>query len=800
MIRHRISTLSSKWPSARWILPAVAFAVLAVLSVVFWQQQRQARETDLHAEFLRNAALFSSELRERLNLHAQFLRTLGAYFATHPQPSAAEWRRFSGGIELKKNLPGATVFGFTAAINGNSLDAFEANARRLLEQPGYRIHPQATASQVYPVLYLAPATPAHDGALGFDMGSEALRRQAIQLAAQVGDVVMSGRITLYFDKDAAIPGFLMVAPVYRADMPTHNVEQRRKALLGVVFSAYRMTELMHSLRQRMDQNLAIRIYDAYSQEASEAPQEPVLYADSNPELQPEDIERSSQIEIDFGRRTWLLEFRQRRQGAEGALIDDTNFTLVGGLSISALVAIIFFVLIGHRQRAMTYAMRLTSDLRRAEISARGADKLKQAVLDAATEIAIVATDTDGVITIFNRGAENMLGYRASEVIGKATPAVYHEPQEFQARKKALTENLGRPVADVEVFAAMALRHGSEHRQWTFISQGGEMLHVDQVVTLQRNSEGGVDGYVIVAVDITDRERAQAELRRHRDHLQELVEQRTAKLEAALEENLAANQAKSDFLANMSHELRTPMHAILSFSGLGFDRTKGQNQEKLHLYFDRIHQSAERLLDLINDLLDLSKLEAGHLERDLVDCDLRMIIERTAAQLESLLVGKRLRLSLEVTCASPLVRGDLRQIERVIHNLLSNAIKYSHRDDRIRVSLSDDSLPPSPTRHHAIPALAITVEDGGIGIPESELEAIFDKFFQSSKTKSGAGGTGLGLSICREIVHAHHGTIAAFNNPGGGARFVVKLPIDSHFAQTRNDVPASLTTSLHSVNP
>lgn len=237
----------------------------------------------------------------------------------------------------------------------------------------------------------------------------------------------------------------------------------------------------------------------------------------------------------------------------------------------------------------------------------------------------------------------------------------------------------------------------------------------------------------------------------------------------------ANEAKSLFLANMSHELRTPMHAILSFARLGQART--QNNEavvKENSYFDRIIRSGERLLNLLNDLLDLAKLEEGHKLKDQSHIDLEEVIHDTLSEFSALMDSRRISLDFlregeTVAWCSASMMG------QVIRNLLSNAVKFSPEGGKLKLFLGQ-SLLQEKTDGREIPAVEIRITDQGPGIPEAELETVFDKFVQSSKTHSGAGGTGLGLAICREIVNLHRGEIFARTPEGGGAEFVIRLPM------------------------
>ena len=546
-----------------------------------------------------------------------------------------------------------------------------------------------------------------------------------------------------------------------------------------------------------------------------------------------------------------------------------------------------------------------TELRQAEYERAVADRQRKAILDAATEVSIIATDTTGLIKLFNRGAEKLLGYRAEEMIERQSPAIIHLASEVEARSAFLSAEFGHPVEGFEVFVAIPKLHGAESREWTYVHKDGSRITVALVVTAMRDEEANITGYLGIATDITERKataaalerqsaqmrtivehipggvslidpelhfiaantelrkvldfpdslfaagwptlfevalfnarrgdygpgdpeslamtvverarhptphhfertrpdgrtievrgtplpdggfvtiytditerkQAEAELRRHRDHLAELVEERTADLRTAKEIAERASEAKSEFLANMSHELRTPMHSVLSFAGLGEEKATSLAQAKLAHYFQRIRQSGDRLLALLNNLLDLSKLEAGMMQLSLQEYDIFLLVREAMSESEAWAASRNIHLELSCSLDDPRAEVDIVRFGQVVRNLLSNAIKFSPAGEGVRISVSPACLARGrrASDPEDIPAVRIVVHDSGIGIPEMELETVFDKFVQSSKTKTGAGGTGLGLSICREIVLAHRGTIIACNNPEGGASLAVTLP-------------------------
>jgi PAS domain S-box-containing protein len=384
-------------------------------------------------------------------------------------------------------------------------------------------------------------------------------------------------------------------------------------------------------------------------------------------------------------------------------------------------------------------------------AARGSMAAQHAFTDRLFQVSpipMVIKDTAGRFLRVNKAWADFTGQLPEGVIGlnmgRLYPAQLAAPHEVQ-EQMALAS--GNPVT---------------YEEQMLDSDG---LPRDVMIRLMpfTDADGHVAGLIGCLMDVTEfREAAQ----------------RTLEAKEAAER---ANAAKSEFLANISQELRTPLQAILGFSELGALRT--QAGERVHAMFSDIHGAGNRMLNLVNNLLDLSRLEStvGEFQRSLIDIVPPMA--DVAHELTHMAQSRQLKIVLPESTArhhEPLwALADAFRLQQVLRNVLANAIRFAPPGSDIDVDWQRDSQGQ----------LCVSVRDHGPGIPESELESIFEAFVQSSRTKDGSGGTGLGLAICRKIMEAHQGHIAAYNHPDGGAVFEISLP--SHVSAS---APMNLSAS------
>ncbi|NJD06244.1 MAG: response regulator, partial [Methylococcaceae bacterium] len=294
-----------------------------------------------------------------------------------------------------------------------------------------------------------------------------------------------------------------------------------------------------------------------------------------------------------------------------------------------------------------------------------------------------------------------------------------------------------------------------------------------------------DGPALLAYvqDITERKRADEEIVRYRDHLEEMVRERTAQLAEAKNRAEEANRAKSQFLANMSHELRTPLNAILGFSSFMQRDPQLTPAQKENLSI--INRSGEHLLTLINDVLDMAKIESGRLVTEIIPFDLGELVRDIAEMMRGRAEEKQLQLLLEPSSRLPLViRSDQGKIRQILINLLSNAVKYTEQGG---VTLRLEATLDAPE-----PRLIVEVEDTGVGIDPADQRRIFDAFVQVGRSDR-QKGTGLGLAITRQFVQLMGGKLTVDSTPGKGSLFRIDLPIQPALPEDIASIPHSGAT-------
>jgi PAS domain S-box-containing protein len=434
---------------------------------------------------------------------------------------------------------------------------------------------------------------------------------------------------------------------------------------------------------------------------------------------------------------------------------------------------------------------------RAESLATG-DRL-QAVLDAATEVAIIATDLDGRVTVFNRGAEELLGYAASDVIGKS-PAIWHDASEISREGQRLCGADESPPAGFEVFSRLAQTAGLRPHLWTYITRDGVRLEVSLALSTVRASDGSSLGYLGVARDLTAQRRAESDLRQLTQDLEHRVSERTAELQTTLQtlgqaqEGLARSEklaALGALVAGVAHELNTPVGNCLTTASTLQERTHAiaqsarqgsMRKSAFEAYLEDASQASDILLrgltvtaELVQHFKQLAVDQTSELRRSF---KLASVVEDVVSLFRASWKATPYALDIDIDVESELdsYPGALGQ---VLGNILQNTLVHGFEgrsEGRLRIS----------ARMATLEIIEMNLEDNGIGMSDEVRRRAFDPFFT---TKLGQGGSGLGLNIVYNTVTGMlGGTIDLQSVEGHGTRFVLRIPLAAPMASTPSAPP------------
>ncbi|MBK1688013.1 response regulator [Rubrivivax gelatinosus] len=409
-----------------------------------------------------------------------------------------------------------------------------------------------------------------------------------------------------------------------------------------------------------------------------------------------------------------------------------------------------FVLKDRMARLVPAIERCLQDLRQRRDAARATRALAQSE---AFNRTIVGSLDDGLFVaqdrrfvFVNPALAAMLGWDRAAFEGRGFDEVV-APESHAIWEQRYRQRMAPPSPEPERQYEVALLHRCGQRVWMEL----------RAARFEHHGRPAVLGLLR---DTTERRRIVAELERHRHHLEALVEERTRKAEDA-------SRAKTAFLANMSHEIRTPLNAITGMVHLLQREATPAQQRSLSV----IVRAVDHLLSLVNDVLDLSKIESGKLTLERVDFALDELLERARGLVADLAASKQLRLVLDNRDTGIRLRGDPTRLAQLLLNLLGNAVKFTERGE-VRLGCSVDLRDP------AAPRLRLEVSDTGIGIEPERLAQLFDPFEQAdSSTTRRYGGSGLGLAICRHLVEQMEGRIGVHSVPGQGSRFDVEVRLE-----------------------
>ncbi len=694
---------------------------------------------EARARFDRLNERLSEETARRVNQTRYGLFGARGLFIASEHVDRDEFAAHIAQHDLAKEFPGAIGFGFIERVRRSELDDFVRRERESGE-PDFRVFglaPEASPLSEMPDLYVIRycfPRERNANAWGLDVGSELERRLAAERAMRTGEASISGRITLVQDGKRQT-AFLYYLPIYEKGADTSTPQLREQHLVGLAYAPIILSEALHGTSESLEGNLAFDIFDGPITTVDRLLSDKdggLIGIEGYVDNSFYDSSRyTARTSLQIGGRTWTMVATSTPTFE--ASIDFTTPILIakGGALLSFLGAGFVLSLLTSRQRALSLAQSMTSDLAKAKVIAEEAQavaKMRNWSYDLKTGTISWSKQLYGLCerdeSLGTPDFDGVLSY-------------YDEPS-------------------AETLAACVKQAAIDGTPYTLIlrSGTGSGKYVRAEGRARKNRKGQVVELFGTATDVTKEIAAAESLRK------------------AQEQAEAANRAKSAFLANMSHEIRTPLTAILGFTDLLRDsaETTGSPAQRADA-IDTIHTASNHLLTIINDILDISKIEAEKMSVESIETPIPAILLEVETLLSPRATGKGVHYSTQLSTPLPdRVLSDPTRFRQILMNLAGNAVKFTEHGS-ITVTASQQERDGKLR-------LIVDIRDTGRGIAPEQSETLFNPFEQENETVSRRyGGTGLGLTISRRLAELMGGSVRLIDTEHGkGSCFRIELPL------------------------
>ena len=738
----------------------------------------RAAATRDEVEFTAAVEETQQRLASRLETYVSLLRATQGLFMASERVNASEFTAFIGTLNLEQHFPGIQGIAWCQQVSAASKDTLVAEVRAL-GRPGFSVWPETPARDVYvPIFYLEPQDRRNLMAIGFDIASEPIRREAIERARDSGEAAASGPVVLMQEIDAEKQaGLVIIHPVYRHGRPLRSVDERRAALAGYVTSVFRMGDLVASIVKAAPQRIEFIIHDGPRAQASEFYRTPGMAA-ARP------IQTQRQLPV-YGRE-WTIRYAPRNDGAPNRLVLGT---LLCGLAASALLAIG----VGTLARARSRAERVAAELRASEAALRDREARLRFLAEASSVLttsldheatlatlaglvvpavadwcAIDLADDQGGLTRLTVVHANPAKVALAELLHRTYP-----PRPGEGTLKVLAEGRSafHPMMDDALLVSFA--RDEEHLR---LLRG---LALRSVIMVPLSMRGRVLGVLTLVVAESQRRYDQGDLAFAEDLAQRaagavdnallfeaerdaraVAEEARRQVAQQAEELGRSNAELEQFAYVASHDLQEPLRMVSSYLDLLVRRANDRLDERARGYVDFATDGAKRMQELIKDLLAYSR--AGRVDRGERG---RIDAGRALAEALDNLRPRSTEVGATIIAGSlPMVVFDKIQLVQVFQNLIGNALKFVGESAPV-VTISAERLEG---------AWVFAVQDNGIGIDASYHARIFD-IFQRLHSRAEYPGTGIGLAICKRIIERHGGRIWVESAPGQGSVFKWTVP-------------------------
>jgi signal transduction histidine kinase/CHASE1-domain containing sensor protein/ActR/RegA family two-component response regulator len=709
------------------------------------------------SRFDRSAQEIQDKVRLRIATSIALLRAGTGLFAASDSVKANEFQRFVQQIELEKNYKGVLGIGFA------------------------RWSRKAEKAQVV-ILYLEPANPANQQAIGFDMAGEDIRRQAMEAARDSGKPTASGRVELVQEKvlGGNQKGFLIYAPVYRNGVSPDTVEERREALVGYVYSPFRIDDFLGPVTEEKNYDVSFQVYDG-----DEAPQNLLSAAWTDVSSDPLFYDTKK---LGLAEHTWTIAYATKPSFEKYSGRSLLKFTVILG----GLLSFLFFAVTRAEIRARTRAELATEEGRKSEATLQQtAEALRDANQRAVLEYEHLIERIKALAQALGTARELSAIYRAlREFTNASLPcngffvSLYDSVRDVRTCCYGWADGEELDISKLPPMPvtttgpnSRAVRTGEVIITTDYMraTQGGVVvgpdngLRPDSSMAVPMAVMGRIIGSIEVQSyehDVYRPEHATAMSMAANLTAVAIENVRLLKLERTARETAEeSNRLKDEFLATVSHELRTPLTAILGWSRMleGGTLDDAVTQQAV----ETIWRNAKAQAQIVDDILDVSRIITGNLYLDLHPLEVVPVVENAINVVRPTADAKGIKIERYFDRTPAMISGDANRLQQVVWNLLSNAVKFTQNGGRVCVKVSQGAG-----------VVEVSVSDTGQGINNEFLPYVFDRFRQADSTTTRQhGGLGLGLAIARHLVEIHGGTIRAESpGVGRGATFTIRLPL------------------------
>ncbi|WP_273163316.1 CHASE domain-containing protein [Massilia timonae] len=719
------------------LMALLVFVLTLLVTFGAWSSAQRSAEAQLHEAFDYRTRDMGYAIGRRLLVYEQVLRGARGYLRGSVDLSRAEFAEYYEVLRLDQSFPGLEALAIASAIPPGALAAHEARVRAE-GFPDYRVHP-ADGQPRTAISHIQPFNARNLRAFGYDMYSEPVRRAAMAAARDSGQAALSGKVVLVQEGGASRDaGFLMYLPVYRSGRDVETVEERRAALVGWIYSPFRMKDLMRGVGGIAAPQLDVEIYDGDHM----APDALLYRSPGAGHAGPPRFSTATRMAM--AGRTWTV--RMASSANLEATLDHERPQMVAatGVVLGALVSMVVWLLAGSRRRALQLAQAMTLELRESHGRIAADQRRFKTILETAYD-GFVAVDRQGRITDWNAQATRIFGLDAAQAIG--SPAEQLLPEERRAAFRATFDAFIRGGA-----GPMA----GQPTETEALHASGRRVPVELAVALLPPGDGA--GATVFVRDITPRREAEARELQRQQRLDEARQAlaRAQKLEAV-----------GKLTGGVAHDFNNILHIISANVQLMLRAEGPPSRKRLHNVLDAVERGSK----LAGQLLAFARRQPLHPSV----VDVAQLLERSDSLLQRAAGdGIVLERTTEPDLWPTLV--DPNQLEHVLLNLVINARDAMDGSGRIALRLANLTVDAGASPLEGEPApgdyVVISIADEGHGMPPEVMEHAFEPFFT---TKPEGKGTGLGLSMAHGFVRQSGGQIRLESAPGAGTTVTIYLP-------------------------